>query len=101
MLVRVIATVVLVAVFWLAARLATLVPGRAQGAVEMALDLVRVNIAEEVLGKESGRRATPVLSVVFFGVLAMNIPGESPGLDIARSTDIGTAMLGAALGFAT
>ncbi|HLS48378.1 MAG TPA: F0F1 ATP synthase subunit A [Actinomycetaceae bacterium] len=99
MLVRVIATVVLVAVFWLAARRATLVPGRAQGAVEMALDLVRVNIAEEVLGKESGRRATPVLSVIFFGVLAMNITGVIPGLNIAGSSVIGIPLLFAAIAF--
>jgi len=99
MLVRVIATVVLVVLFGLAARRAKLVPGRAQGMVEMALDLVRVNIAEEVLGKESGRRATPVLTVIFFGVLAMNITGVIPGLNIAGSSVVGMPLLFAAIAF--
>ncbi|WP_226924418.1 F0F1 ATP synthase subunit A [Georgenia satyanarayanai] len=99
MLVRVIATLVLVTVFLLAARRARLVPGRFQGGVEMALDFVRVNIAEEVLGKESGRRATPLLSIIFFGVLAMNITGVIPGLNIAGSSVIGVPLVFAAIAY--
>ncbi|MEE6280646.1 F0F1 ATP synthase subunit A [Georgenia sp. MJ170] len=99
MLVRVIATLVLVTVFWLAARRAKLVPGRFQGAAEMALDVVRVQISEEVLGKESGRRATPVLTVIFFGVFAMNITGVIPGLNIAGSSVIGIPLLFALIAY--
>ena len=99
MLVRVIATLVLVTVFWLAARRATLVPGRFQGAVEMALDFVRVSIAEEVLGKESGRRATTLLSIIFFGVFAMNITGVVPFLNIAGSSVIGVPLVFAVIAY--
>jgi len=99
MLVRVIATIVLVAVFWLAARRASLVPGRFQGAAEMALDFVRVNIAEEVLGKESGRRATALLTVIFFGVFAMNITGVVPFRNIAGSSVIGVPLVFAVIAY--
>ncbi|WP_324650045.1 F0F1 ATP synthase subunit A [Georgenia sp. H159] len=99
MLVRLIATVVLVSVFWLAARRAKLTPGRFQGAVEMALDLVRVQIGEEVLGKEGARRHTPVLTLIFFGVLAMNITGIIPFLNIAGSSVVGVPLIFALIAF--
>lgn len=99
MLVRVIATVVLITVFWLAARRARLVPGRFQGAIELALDFVRVSIAEEVLGKESGRRATALLTIIFFGVFAMNITGVIPLLNIAGSSVIGVPLVFAVIAF--
>lgn len=88
-MVRVIATVVLCGLFLLAARNIRLVPGRGQGVAEMALDFVRVNIAEEVLGRQHGRRWTPLLTIIFFGVLAMNITGVIPGLNIAGSSVVG------------
>ncbi len=99
MLVRVVATILLVTVFWLAARRAKLVPGRFQGTAELALDFVRVNIAEEVLGKVSGRRATPLLTVIFFGVFAMNITGVIPFLNIAGSSVIGVPLLFAVIAY--
>lgn len=88
-LVRVISTLVLCTLFYLAARNAKLVPGRGQGVAEMALGFVRTNIAEEVLGKDSGRRWTPLLTVIFFAVLAMNITGIVPLLNIAGSSVVG------------
>ena len=88
-LVRLLATVVLVLLFWLAARSPKLVPSRGQSLGEMAIDFVRSNIAEESLGKELGRRYTPLLVVIFFGVLAMNITGVIPFLNIAGSSVIG------------
>jgi len=99
MLVRVLATLLIVTVFWLAARRARLVPGRFQGTIEMALDFVRVNIAEEVLGKESGRRATALLTVIFFGVFAMNITGVIPFLNIAGSSVIGVPLVFAVVAY--
>ena len=99
MLVRVIATIALVAVFWLAARRAKLVPGRFQGTIEFALDFVRVSIAEEVLGKESGRRATTLLTIIFFGVFAMNITGVIPFLNIAGSSVVGVPLVFAIIAF--
>lgn len=99
MLVRLVATIALVTVFWLAARRARLVPGRFQGAIEMALDFVRVSIAEEVLGKESGRRQTTLLTIVFFGIFAMNITGVIPLLNIAGSSVIGVPLVFAVVAY--
>ena len=56
MLVRFIAVVALLLVFWLGTRRMKVVPGRFQSLVEMGLDLVRVNIAEDLLGRKDGRR---------------------------------------------
>ena len=45
-IVRIVATIVLLAIFVVAARRARLVPGRFQNAIEMMLDFVRVQIVE-------------------------------------------------------
>ncbi|WP_418606551.1 F0F1 ATP synthase subunit A [Georgenia sp. SUBG003] len=82
-LVRLIATAMLILFFWLATRKLQLVPGRVQSMGEMAVDFVRKGIAEESLGREIGRRYTPILVVIFFGVLFMNITGILPFLNIA------------------
>lgn len=75
--------------FWLALRRTRLVPGRGQATAELALDFVRVQIADQVLGEKLGHRFLPLLASIFFGVLAMNITGIVPGLNIA-----GTALVG-------
>lgn len=84
-LVRIIAAVVLITLFTLAARRATLVPGRAQNIAEMALDFVRVNIAEEILG-HNARKYVPMLTTMFFAILAFNITGVIPLLNIASTS---------------
>lgn len=92
-LVRLIATAVLVLLFWLAARSPRLVPSRGQSLGELAVDFVRTGIAEESLGKELGRRYAPLLIVIFFGVLAMNITGIIPFLNIAGSSVVGMPLV--------
>ncbi len=89
MLVRVLAAVALIAIFVLAARRARLVPGRGQNVAEILLDFVRVNIAEEILGKEHGRRYLALLATIFFAILAFNITGVIPFLNIASTSLIG------------
>ncbi|WP_425402177.1 F0F1 ATP synthase subunit A [Jonesia quinghaiensis] len=84
-LVRIIAAVVLVTLFTMAAKRATLVPGRSQNIAEMALDFVRVNIAEEILG-HSARKYLPMLTTMFFAILAFNITGVIPFLNIASTS---------------
>ena len=91
-LVRLLSAVVLCLLFWAAARRATLVPGRGQNMAEMALDFVRVNIAEEVLGERRARPYVPLLTTLFFAILAMNITGVIPFLNIA-STSVVTVPL--------
>lgn len=70
-----------------------MVPGRFQSLIEMALDLVRVNIAEDLLGKKDGRRFLPILTAMFFMILFMNITGTIPFLNIAGSSVIGVPLV--------
>ena len=71
MLVRIIMTLVLVLAFGIGAARAKLVPGRFQNMLEMLLEFVRKNVAEDVLGERRAARYTPVLTVVFLGILFM------------------------------
>lgn len=92
-LVRIVAAVAVVWVFVAAARRATLVPGRFQSAVEWVLDFVRTGIAEDVLGKENARRHVPLLTTLFVSILAFNITGVIPGLNIAGTSRIGLPLV--------
>ncbi len=101
MLIRLLVLVVIVLVFWLGTRKMKLVPGRFQGLVEMGLDLVRVNIAEDLLGKKDGRRFLPLLTTIFFMVLFMNITGIIPALNISGSSVIGVPLVLAIASYVT
>lgn len=92
MLVRVVAAVVLIVLFVVAARRAKLVPGRSQNVAEMALDFVRVNIADEILGHNS-RKYVAMLTTIFFAILAFNITGIIPFLNIAGTSLFGLPIL--------
>lgn len=92
MLVRVVAAVVLVWLFVLAARRAKLVPGRAQNIAEMGLDFVRVSIAQEILG-DKARRYVPMLTTIFFAILAFNVTGVIPLLNIAGTSLFGLPLM--------
>lgn len=94
--VRLVAAVVLVIVFVTIARRAKLVPGRSQNLIEMGLDFVRVNVAEEILGKERAKKHVAVLTTMFFAILAFNITSIIPGLNIAGTALIGLPVLLAA-----
>lgn len=88
-LVRLIAVAIMLLLFFLAFRRMRFVPGRGQAAAEMALDFVRIQIAEQLLGEKLAQRYLPLLASIFFGVLAMNLTGMIPGFNIA-----GTALVG-------
>ena len=90
---RLLAVVALVLVFWLGTRKMWTVPGRFQGTVEMALNLVRVNIAEDLLGEKDGKRFLPLLTTIFFMVWFMNVTGIIPGLNIAGTSIIGMPLV--------
>jgi len=92
-LVRLFAVVVLFLVFWIGTRKMRMIPGRYQGVVEMGLSLVRVNIAEDLLGKKDGKRFLPLLTTIFFLVLFMNLTGIIPGLNIAGTSVIGMPLV--------
>ncbi|KNY08073.1 ATP synthase F0F1 subunit A [Microbacterium sp. GCS4] len=69
------------------------VPGRFQSVVEMALDFVRVNVAEDLLGRKDGRRFLPILATIFFMVLFMNLTGIIPFMNIAGTSIIAVPAL--------
>jgi F-type H+-transporting ATPase subunit a len=93
MIIRVLVTLGLVVFFYLGTRRMTLVPSRFQSIVELGLDFVRVNIAEDLLGKKDGRRFLPLITTIFFLVLGMNITGIVPPLNIAGTSLIGIPLL--------
>jgi F-type H+-transporting ATPase subunit a len=92
-LVRIVAALVVVSLFVVAARRAKLVPGRFQSAIEWVLDFVRTGIADDVLGKENSRRYLGLLSTVFVAVLGFNLTGVVPFLNIAGTSRIGLPLL--------
>ncbi len=92
-LVRIVAALVVVLLFVVAARRATLVPGRFQGAIEWVLDFVRTGVAEDVLGKENAGRYVPLLTTIFVAILGFNLTGVVPFLNIAGTSRIGLPIL--------
>ena len=80
-------------IFWLGTRRMQIVPTRLQSLVEMGLDLVRVNIAEDLLGKKDGKRFLPLITTIFFMVLFMNLTGVVPLLNIAGTAVIGVPLV--------
>ncbi|MEY9854026.1 F-type H+-transporting ATPase subunit a [Leifsonia sp. EB41] len=99
--VRLIALVVLILVFWLGTRKMTIVPRRFQSVVEMGLDFVRVNIGEDLLGRKDGRRFLPLLTTIFFMVLFFNLTGAIPFLNIAGTSVIALPLLLAVVAYVT
>lgn len=91
--VRLIALAALLLVFWIGTRKMTIVPRRFQSVVEMGLDFVRVNIAEDLLGRKDGRRFLPLLTTIFFMVLFFNLMGIVPFLNIAGTSVVALPML--------
>lgn len=78
-----------------------IVPGRFQSLVEMGLDFVRVNIAEDLLGKKDGQRFLPILTTMFFMILFFNLTGIIPFLNIAGSSIVAVPLLLALISYVT
>jgi F-type H+-transporting ATPase subunit a len=99
MLIRFIAVLAVLILFYIGTRRMKLVPGRFQSVIEMGLDLVRVNIADDLLGKKDGKRFLPLLTTIFFLVITMNITGIVPPLNIAGTSVIGIPLVLAAIAY--
>jgi F-type H+-transporting ATPase subunit a len=99
MIIRVIVCLALVLLFWLGTRRMKLVPGRFQSLVEMGLDLVRVSVADDILGKKDGKRFLPLLTTIFFMVIGMNITGIVPLMNIAGTSVIGIPLVLAVIAY--
>jgi F-type H+-transporting ATPase subunit a len=100
-LIQFIATLAVVLVFWLGTRRMRLVPGRFQSLTEMGLDFVRVNVAEDLLGKKDGQRFLPILTTMFFMILFMNLTGIIPFLNLAGTAIIAVPLLLAVISYVT
>ncbi|MFB8387829.1 F0F1 ATP synthase subunit A [Microbacterium sp. NPDC055910] len=100
-MVQIIATIAVVLVFWIGTRRMKLVPGRFQSLVEMGLDFVRVNIAEDLLGKKDGQRFLPILTTMFFMILFMNLTGVIPFLNMPGTGIIAVPLLLALVSYFT
>ncbi len=100
-LIQFLSTAAVILIFWLGTRRMTIIPGRFQSLVEMGLDFVRVNIAEDLLGKKDGQRFLPILTTMFFMILFMNITGIIPGLNLAGTAVIGVPLVLAVISYVT
>ncbi|TAL43486.1 MAG: ATP synthase F0 subunit A, partial [Salinibacterium sp.] len=58
-------------------------------------------IVIDTLGEKDGRRFMPILMTIFFTVLAMNLTGTFPGLQIASTGLIGQAIILAIIAYVT
>lgn len=90
---RFVAVAVLLTIMVIAARRAKLVPRRGQNMAEMLLDFVRVNVAEDIIGKEKAGKYVALLTTIFFAIFAFNITGVIPLLNIAGTSLIGLPVM--------
>ncbi|NMM94486.1 F0F1 ATP synthase subunit A [Bifidobacterium oedipodis] len=87
-MVRVIATVIMLVVLGLTAARVKLIPGRWQAAVEWVLEFVREQIVYQVMGEERGKRYVPMITTMFLTIFVFNICGIIPGFNIAATATI-------------
>ena len=66
-------------------------PRGVQNLGELAIEFVRVQIIDEVIGSPAG--ASPYLTTLFWFVFALNIAGIIPFLNISGSSVIGLPMI--------
>lgn len=87
-LVRIIATIIMLVVLGITASRVKLIPGRWQGAVEWLIEFVRDQIVYQVMGELRGKRYVPMITTVFCTLLVFNLCGIIPGFNIAASATI-------------
>lgn len=93
LLVRLIAAFALAFILIWYARNRRLVPNRRLAAIESLLDFSKVQIGEEIIGRERAHQYQPLIMTVFLGVLFMNLTGVIPGLQIAGTSLIGMPLI--------
>ncbi|MBP2436244.1 F0F1 ATP synthase subunit A [Microbacterium amylolyticum] len=100
-LAQLIATTVLVLILVLATRNLKVVPGRGQQIIEFLFGFVREQIAIQVIGEKDGKRFVPILTSLFLGILAFNMMGFVPGINIAPTSVIGITIVLAVIAYVT
>lgn len=101
MLIRILMSVVLIAVMVLAFRSPRLVPRGLQNVAEYGLVFVKEQICDEVLGKESGKKFFPLIASIFFAVLFLNFSSIIPFLNISSNARIGMPLVLAVVAYVT
>jgi F-type H+-transporting ATPase subunit a len=91
-LIMFVATGAIVLVFGLAFRRPQLVPKGIQNVGEIAVDFVRINVAEEMLGSK-GKKYVPYLAALFFFIFFFNIIGIIPPFMISPNSLIAVPMV--------
>ena len=87
-LVRLVAMVVILLVLGITASRAKLIPSRWQGAVEWVIEFIRDSVVYDTLGEVRGKRYVPMITTIFLTVLAFNLCGIIPGMNIAATATI-------------
>ena len=87
-LIRIVATVVLLVVLGITAKHAKLIPGRWQGVVEYGLDFVRDKVVYDVMGEARGKRYVPMITTIFFTIFVFNLCGVIPGMNMAATATV-------------
>lgn len=87
MLIVVLGTVFIAAMFYLAVRRAAMVPGKGQYVGESLYGFVRNGIGLETIGKE-GLRFVPYLATLFFFIAVLNLAGIIPVLQFPATSRI-------------
>ncbi|MBY4569571.1 ATP synthase F0 subunit A [Gordonia sihwensis] len=101
MLIRVVVAVLVAAFFALALRSPKIVPSGLQNVGESFIDWVRINIAEEILGKQNGRKFLPIIASIFFATIFLNLTSIIPFLNISTNARIGMPLVMAAVAYIT
>jgi F-type H+-transporting ATPase subunit a len=78
--------------FIIAFRKPSVVPRGMQNLGEVAIDFIKVNVIESVMG-EKGMRYLPYLVTLFFFILAMNLVGVFPGANIAGTSVVAIPLI--------
>lgn len=92
-LIRLLSAVAVILLLVLGTRNMKLIPGKFQSCMEMLWDFIRVGIAQETMGKKNGEKFLPLIATIFFMVLAFNITGIIPFLNISSASVIGVPLL--------
>ena len=87
-LIRIVATVVLLVVLGITAKRAKLIPGRWQSVVEYGLDFVRDKVVYDVMGEARGKRYVPMITTLFFTIFIFNLCGIIPGMNMAANATV-------------
>ncbi|WP_149361968.1 F0F1 ATP synthase subunit A [Lolliginicoccus suaedae] len=99
MLIRIVVAVLIAVFFAFAMRSPKIVPRGVQNFAEVAIDFVRLHIADEILGKTQGKRFLPLIATIFFLVLGLNLTAVIPFVNISSNARIGMPLVLAALAY--